>query len=506
VYFTNLYKYSLIIVLCCGFPLNASFATTCSDLEAITTPMAQGDYRDALEKMNNCLDKQTSASDQQLLNDLLKRVLAPVGDETSFDEVYGNFQEILKIPSLKKLEFEMGSYFEKHPKKAKKLFADVQGKGEKYYFYYDTGRFLSHSRGIALTDKSLIWKNLTGEAQRVGFDDIKTMMLSYDHGLSLNSNLSLTGWKLRLNNDENKEIRLSRITDEAIQPFVSAMIYFINFNKTSPDKVNLDVPEREVAVLAGWVTLCSEKYENQDNPIKELQLLDACFSKYGNDFKLSQTDRELLNKITTQIFEKGDVPFDDGYNNFKVLLKTHFFSALSKNFKFNDNLDAQTEAKLFKDIRHSDEQYYFYFDTGTMTSASRGLALTKQSAIWKNLVGSSISWKNLTGSASQQPFEKISSVSLLHERDFQSISGWKLRLNENKDYDIVLSQLSTDNVELFASAIVYFINIASDANLTLQVPEETKEILVKTFLERHPKIKSMTDSVFGAIMPEKSDK
>ncbi|MDM8561674.1 hypothetical protein [Candidatus Parabeggiatoa sp. HSG14] len=501
-YFSNLYKYSLIIALCCGFPLNTSFATTCSHLEAITTPMTQGEYRDALKSMNKCLDKQPSVSDQQLLNDLIKQVLAPVDDTTSFDEVYGNFQEILKIPSLKKLGFQMGSYFEKYPKKANKLFADVRGEGEKYYFYYDTGRFFSHSRGIALTDKSLIWKNLTGDAQRVPFDDIKTMILTYDHGFSMNSNLSLTGWKLRINNDQNKDIRLSRVVDEAIQPLISAMIYFINFNKTSSDFVTLDVPEKEVAILAGWVTLCSEKHENQDSPIKELQLLDACFSKYGDDFKLSQTDRELLNKITTQIFEKSDVPFDEAYSNFKVLLKTHFFSALSENFKFKDNLNA--EAKLFKDVRPPEEQYYFYFDTGTVSSSSRGLALTDQSVIWKNLVGSSISWKNLTGSASQLPFEKISSVSLIHKMGFQSTTGWKLRLNKDKNYDIVLSKLSTDNVELFASTIVYFINVISDANLTLQVPEETKDVLTKTFLERHPKIQSMTDSVFGAIMPEKS--
>jgi hypothetical protein len=83
--------------------------------------------------------------------------------------------------------------------------------------------------------------------------------------------------------------------------------------------------------------------------------------------------------------------------------------------------------------------------------------------------------------------------------------GWKLRLNGDDNYDIVLSGLCEDSVELFASALVYFINIASGANLSLEVPEETRDVLTKSFLERHPEIKSMTDSVFEALTPKSSE-
>ncbi|OAD23776.1 hypothetical protein THIOM_000382 [Candidatus Thiomargarita nelsonii] len=281
------------------------------------------------------------------------------------------------------------------------------------------------------------------------------------------------------------------------------MIHFINFNKSSPEMVSLTVPDKEVAILAGWVTLCSDKHVAQGDPIKDLQLLDACFSKYDKRFKLSQTDNELLSKLTTSIFEKRNILFAQGYNNFKTVLSTHFFNDLK--FKFKNNFDVQTRAKLFKSERYSDESYYFYFDTGKVTSGLRGLLLTDKSIIWKNLLGSSISWRNLTGSATRLPFNEISSVTLVHEIGFDAITGWKLRLNGDDNYDIVLSGVYEDNVELFGSALVYFINIASAANLSLEVPAETRDVLTKSFLERHPKIKSMTDSVFEVLVPKSSE-
>jgi len=351
-------------------------------------------------------------------------------------------------------------------------------------------------------------KNITGDPHRVAFNEIKSIKLVYKRGLSL------TGWQLFVNNDKNNNVRLSKMPDDTIIPFVSAMIYFINFNKTSSDKVQFILDERELAILAGWVTLCSEKHVEQGNPIKELQLLDACVSSYGKTFSLSQTDNELLKKLTTQIFKKSeseseseseqfskkseqfskksDISLAERYNNFKVVLSTHFFSELK--FKFKNNLG---EDNLFKAAHQPEESDYFYFDTGKMVSASRGLVLTDKAIIWKNLLGSSIRWNKLTGSASRLAFDKISNVTLVHEISIKSVMGWKLRLNNNKDYEIVLSKLSDENVELFASAFVYFINIASNANLTLEIPAATQDVLTKSFLERHPKIKSMTDSVFG---------
>jgi len=489
---------SLCLVLAL-LPLNAPFASTCSDSESLKTLMDKGEYRSALQEMDKCLaaaSKQASAEDQALFNDLMKQVLT-ADESTSSEEIYRNVQSVLKIHSLKGLKFEFAQHFKMHPTDDAKLFSKVRPVEEKYHFYYDTGRVFSHSRGFALTEQSLIWKNITGEPKRLAFDNIKSITLLYKRGLSL------TGWKLRLNNLQNNDIRLSGVPDEAIIPLVSAMIHFINFNKSSPEMVSLTVPDKEVAILAGWVTLCSDKHVEQGDPIKDLQLLDACFSKYDKRFKLSQTDNELLSKLTTSIFEKRNILFTQGYNNFKTVLSTHFFSDLK--FKFKNNFDVQTRAKLFKSERYSDESYYFYFDTGKVTSGLRGLLLTDKSIIWKNLLGSSISWRNLTGSATRLPFNEISSVTLVHEIGFDAITGWKLRLNGDDNYDIVLSGVYEDNVELFGSALVDFINIASAANLSLEVPAETRDVLTKSFLERHPKIKSMTDSVFEVLVPKSSE-
>ncbi len=495
-FFSRLLCKSSLILALCSFPLSYSFALTCSDSESLKTFMEKGDYRGALQNMDTCLSvqKQPSQDDQNLFNDLIKQVLS-ANDSISFNDGYRNFQAVLKIRLLNNLKFKLKSDFEKHPKKDAKLFSKVRDKGEKYYFYYDTGRMLSYSRGIALTDQSLLWKNMTGKPHRFAFNEIKSIKLVYKRGLSL------TGWQLIVNNDKKNNVRLSKMSDNTIIPFVSAMIYFININQTSSDKVQFIVDEREMGILAGWVTLCSEKHVVQGNPIKELQLLEACFSTYGKGFSLSQTDNELLKKLTTQIFKKSeseefykksDLSLAEGYNNFKVVLSTHFFSKLK--LKFKNNLG---EDNLFKAVHQPEESDYFYFDTGKMVSASRGLLLTDKAIIWKNLLGTSISWKKLTGSASRLAFDKISNVTLVHEVSIKSVKGWKLRLNQNKDYEIVLSKLSDENVELFASAFVYFINIASNANLTLEIPAKTQDVLTKSFLERHPKIKSMTDSVFG---------
>lgn len=478
--------YLALVLSLCWFPLsNAPLASTCSDSEALKTLRNKGEYRSALQEMDTCLanTKQASTDAQALFNDLIKQVLT-VDETTSSDDIYRNVQSVLKIHLFQALKFEFADYFEKNPTEHAQLISHMLlPRGEEYRFYYDTGRMFSHSRGIALTDKSLVWKNFTEESNSLAFDDIKSMTLIYEPGLSL------TGWKLRVNNDN--EIRLSGISDDALILFMKAMIYFINYNKSSdiPEMVmvSLEVPEKEVAILAGWLTLCSDKLMEQGSPIKELQLLDVCFSGYGDGFKLSEPDHALLNRLTTAIFEKHNIPFAEGYNNFKVVLSTHFFKGLKFDFKKNF------------EVPEFDADYYFYFDKSTLISGSIGLKLTDQSIIWKNLLGHSISWRNLTGLSTRLSFDKISSVTLVHEIGLDAITGWKLRFNEDDKYEFVLSGLCQDNVELFASAIVYFINIASGSDLTLQVPEETREVLTKSFLERHPKIKEITDSVLDAL-------
>jgi hypothetical protein len=498
--FKDLRKYSILIALC-SLPFTHTLAATCGDAETFKTLREQGDYRGALQELDKCIsaagDKKV-ATDLTLLNELMKQILRSA-DTSSFDEVYRNFQSVLKIHLLSKLEVEFADFFKTHPKEDAKLFTELRKADEKYYFYYDTGRMLSHSRGLALTDKALLWKNLTGVSVRLPFDDIKSMSLIYELGLSL------TGWKLRINNSESYDIRLSGVPTEVIQPFITAIIYFINANKTVPQKeiVALEVPEREIAILAGWVTLCSDKQQDQGDAIKNLQLLDACLVNYGKEFKLSHTDKELVNQFTTATFQQKPATFDEGYTNFKVVLSTHFFSHL--NFKFKENISKELETKLFKEKRETGEIYHFYFDTGRVASGSRGIALTDKSIIWKNLISSSLSWKSLTGEINQMPLKNISQITLIHELGLSTITGWKIRLNGSEINDIVLSQLSEDNVELFANALVYYINMVTGGQLALQVPQETRDVLTKTFLERHPQIKSVTDSIFSAIMPKKAE-
>jgi len=507
-FFNKLLCRSTLFLALCAFPLAGSMAA-CSDSGSLKTFIEKGDYRTALQNMDSCLRVQEKPlpDDQQQFNDLIKQVLA-ANHSISFNEVYRNFQTVLGIYLLKSLEFKLNSDLEKQPKEEAKLFSSVREKGEKYYFYYDTGRLFPYARGFALTNQSLIWKNLTGSPHRLAFNDIDSIKLVYERGFSL------TGWKLIVNDDRDNDIRLSKVPDEAITPFVSAMIYFINSNKTSPDKemVQFHIADREIAILAGWVTLCSEKHVDQGSPITELQLLDACFNYYGKDFKLSKTDNELLKALTTPILEKTDMPFAEGYKNFKAVLSTHFFHGLS--FKFDNHLDAKMRDQLFKAVRQLEETYYFYFDMGRVVSGNRGLALTEKAIFWQNLLSSSMSWDNLswdnlswdnlswnnvTGSANRLAFDEITSIALVHEETLGTIIHWKLRFNQNTDNEIILSQLSQENLELFASALVYFINMAQGANLTLEIPVATREVLSKTFLERHPKIKSITDSVFGVL-------
>jgi hypothetical protein len=489
----------LCLVITIGLsPLNAPFAAApCSHLPSVKNLLKQNNFRKALQHMDKCLSEfqQPEMEDWKLFKALIRQVLT-VSDSTSFEEAYRNFQSVLKTHLLNGVEFQFRDYFDRYQQLF--LFSEVREAPEKYYFYYDTGRFLSHSRGIALTEQSLIWKNLTDSASRLAFDEINSVTLIYDHGFTLNNDLSLTGWKLGIKSrakqcaslknqnedipsdwqnslpkgsktvfrqnhrnasaspkcfDEYHEIRLSGLPNRAIIPLVSAMIYFINANRmlSIQEPVRFYVPEREKGILAGWITQCGKEPVQPGNPIKELQLLDACFSRFGGEFLLSQADKKRLNRLIAEAFTNQNLSFEQEYNHFQVVLKTHFFNDLD--FKFLSNFDESLQTELFEDIRHPKEEYYFYFDTGTLISGSRGIALTDKAVIWKNFFGN----------ANRLPFDQMTCVTLK-----QGITGWKLQLNQNEENEIVLSELSENNVKLFVRAFVYFINMASDADLVLQ--------------------------------------
>lgn len=448
----KLYKYWFVAL---WLPMNISATMLCNDLQSLQTLKEQGNYRSALQLMGSCLTKikpQPSTDDLLALDEIVKQVL--VADKLPFEDSYRNFQSVIENHYyLKGLEFKFADYFQQ-PKA--KLFATLPAE-EKYYFYYDTGRMLSFSRGIALTNAAILWKNLVDKPQRLAFGEINSIALIYERGLSL------TGWKLRIN--EHKDIRLSGVPEQAVTTLAQSIIYFINSNRTEAKPIKLLISEKEQAILAGWITLCSNQNVNQP-PITTLQLLDACLSKFISDcnsLEISQADNTLLTQLATQIFSQPDNKVD-GYRNFKTVLSTSLFRGLS--FKFAGK-NLSTTIKLFQAARDKDESYQFYYDTGNVLSNSRGIALTDNAIIWKNLLAKSIGWKNIIGATKRLAFEEIFEVKLVTEQDFKSITNWKLRLNGTED--IILSQLTDKNAELFASSIVYFINLSSGKNLKLQV-------------------------------------
>lgn len=492
-YLNRLVKYSLVATLC-WLPLNSAQATECRDAEVFKTFMEKQDYRGALQDLDKCISAipQSSAEDMKSFDDLVKQIFSQY--KLTIEESYSNFQSVLSTHALKGLEYKLANHFESHPDEDKKLFDKIRNPEEKIYFFHDASRTPLDPRGFALTNKTLLWNNLAEEPQAIAFNDIQHVKLIYERGMSL------TGWELQIN---DKKIRLSQVPDNTVIPMVSAMLYFINANKDNQDQsVTLEVPDREVGILAGGVTLCSSKnlVGPAADPIKNLQTFDECLASYGDDFKLSQTDKDQLNQLTEAVLASSK-SLDEGYANFQAVLSTHLFKEFK--FQFKDTLANNQE--LFKDARDAADVLYFYFDTSQLTSSgSRGVLLTDKAIMWKNLLGSGISFKSLTGSATRLPFDQITGIALTHERDLTSaLNAWKLRLNENKDYTMVLVGLSEDNVEMFANAVTYLINSVVGNKLTLQVSPEAKEVLTKSFLERHPKIKSLTDSVLGVFGSKK---
>ncbi len=487
-YLNRLVKYSLVATLC-WLPLNSAQATECRDAEVFKTFMEKHDYRGALQDLDKCISgiPQSSAEDMKSFDDLVKQIFSQY--KLTIEESYSNFQSVLSTHALKGLEYKLANHFESHADEDKKLFDKVRNPEEKIYFFHDASRTPLDPRGFALTNKTLLWNNLAEEPQAIAFNDIQHVKLIYERGMSL------TGWELQIN---DKKIRLSQVPDNTIIPMVSAMLYFINANKDNQDQsLTLEVPDREVGILAGGVTLCNSKNVTPvADPIKNLQTFDECLASYGDDFKLSQTDKEQLTQLTQAVLANVK-SLDEGYANFQAVLATHFF----KEFKFQFKDALANNGELFKDARDATDVLYFYFDTSKLTSSgSRGVLLTDKTIMWKNLLGSGISFKSLTGSATRLPFDQITGIALTHERDLTSaLNAWKLRLNENKDYTMVLVGLSEDNVEMFANAVTYLINSVVGNKLTLQVSPEAKEVLTKSFLERHPKIKSLTDSVLGVF-------
>jgi hypothetical protein len=427
-------------------------ALTCGESSYLQSLINKQQYTQAIQVLDECLavSGQVVEQDNQLFNQLLEKILHQY--DISNEQVYRNFHTVFQVQPLHNLQIRWAKDLENdYP------FADIKLDSEKYYFYYDTGRLQAQGRGLALTDKAIIWKNMLGNAQRLEFEQIQQLELLHEYGLSL------TGWKLRVN--QNQDIRLSQLADNTLIPFLSALFYFIQSH--SEQDIQLIISVREKMLLSGGVTLCNEVLQQAD-----LKEFNSCLSQH-DEFELSEIDRQTLKTLTNDILQQTDVNFDQAYQHFQDLLAVNLFKGFE--FQFKDN----QQSELFGHAPKGEMFYWFYYDTGRLFAKSRGLALTKKSLLWKNLLSEQ----------KQVKFINIQSISLLYESGL-SLSGWKLRLNNNPELDIRLSQLSVDNVVLFAKALVYFINTSrkqffSEQPLLLTITPEAQLYLETTFIERH---------------------
>lgn len=245
-------------------------ALTCGESSYLQSLISKQQYTQAIQVLDECLaiSGQVVEQDNQLFNQLLEKILHQY--DISNEQVYRNFHAVFQVQPLNSLQIRWAKDLENdYP------FADMKLDSEKYYFYYDTGRLQAQRRGLVLTDRAIIWKNMLGNAQRVEFKQIQQLELLHEYGLSL------TAWKLRVN--QNKDIRLSQLTDNTLIPFLSAIFYFIQSH--SKQDIQLIISLREKMLLSSGVTLCNEVLQQAD-----LKKFNRCLSRY-DEFELSEIDR-----------------------------------------------------------------------------------------------------------------------------------------------------------------------------------------------------------------------
>ncbi|MDM8566687.1 hypothetical protein QUF74_13675 [Candidatus Halobeggiatoa sp. HSG11] len=189
-------------------------------------------------------------------------------------------------------------------------------------------------------------------------------------------------------------------------------------------------------------------------------------------------DIDSFNAILTKILEQKTVSETELYKNFVAILSLPYFSNL--NFRFSNYFETQPtkQASLFPDVHlTSTNKYHFYFDTGRVMSDGRGLALTKNSILWKNLLGTQESMS----------FSNLKNFTLIFERGV-SLSGWKLRINVSEKNDIRLSRLPKEGVVPFISALLYFVNshkLENQEKVSLNLSKDAILMLTTTFYQRH---------------------
>ncbi len=209
---------------------------------ALQASIAEGKKNEALKILDEIrfyLNEFYTEEDKKQLKIAIESILADYDGD--YNKLYGNFKLILSLHYFDGLDFEfLANDFDLDAEVT--AFSELRDPGETAYFYYDTGRIISGSRGILITDENLYFQNFMGREANVALNEINTMALTYEKGISL------TGWKLRINDDENLDVRLSRIDDEAVIPFVASIIYLINLNNDL-NEISLYIPESEQSIL-----------------------------------------------------------------------------------------------------------------------------------------------------------------------------------------------------------------------------------------------------------------
>lgn len=208
--------------------------------------VAEGNIQEAvkiLDELKFYSSESFSKEDDAQLKTAIEKVL---GDyDGDYAKLYDNFKLILSLHFFDGLDFKLLTMdFDLDTEVS--AFSELRVPEETAYFYYDTGRIISGSRGILITDENLFFKNFMGDSARIALNDISTVALTYEKGISL------TGWKLRINDDENLDVRLSRIDDEAIIPFMASIIYLINLNNDL-NEISLYIPESEQQIIDGSI-------------------------------------------------------------------------------------------------------------------------------------------------------------------------------------------------------------------------------------------------------------
>jgi len=225
------------------------------------------------------------------------------------DEAYDIFKSALSIDWFKDLDF----YFAQDckyqlNKEENQYFIEKMTQDEQAFFFYDSSRAGLIHKGILFTNEAIIWKNIFSDPIRVNYNDIESITLIYSKGLSL------TGWELELNDNDDLKIRLSKLPEEYFAPFMASIIYLINYNSEMATLLDLKIGERAQKALNGefWA-------KHKEETIFVTAILAMIT---GNELRKNEAFRAKMVEIGNNIASNASYVYN-GTNNFgRAVTKT----------------------------------------------------------------------------------------------------------------------------------------------------------------------------------------